>query len=84
MGYILKLPYRQAFKLINKARKEKNEKRLFRLYAALYPNFDQKTFMSFEEYLQKCRGTTVKIDNRSREDIMAEIMEIEKKFEASR
>ena len=77
------MPYPQAFKLINKAREQNNNDMLFKMYVTLYPNFDKKSYLTFEEYKNKCMGVSAEMDNRDKETIMAEIMEIEKKFGAS-
>jgi len=83
MDYILKMPYPQAFKLINKAREQNRHDMLFKMYITLYPNFNKKTYMTFEEYEDKCNGISAEMDNRTKEEIMNEIMEIENKFKAS-
>ena len=81
MNYILKMPFYKAIKLINKAREENQRDKLFLLYTAVYPNMDEKTYLSFEDYLEKLTGSNTSYDMRSKDEIMKEMNEIEQKFE---
>jgi len=80
MRYILKMPFQKSVKLIGKAREENRKDRLFSLYSNLYPNFSKDNFMSFEDFVEKSMPEKINYDGRSTAEIMAEISEVEKKF----
>jgi hypothetical protein len=81
MGYILKMSYKSAFKLIRKAQEENAKDGLFELYCTLYPNMDRNNFFTFDEYLEKSRVASVDVDSRDRDTILKEIEETKKQFE---
>jgi len=75
------MPYLKAAKLINTASREKEKDKLLVLYASAYPHMTKDTYMTFEEFVEKSMPTeTEKVyDMRSKDEIMKEIAEIEKK-----
>lgn len=52
----------------------------FRMYLAVLPNMDKKTFKTFNEFWDDSQPKQVTLDTRSEEEIMEEILEIEKLF----
>ena len=78
--YVLKLPLKRATKLIATAQKEETLEYHYRLWLARYPLYNEKTYESFEEFYDKVKPKKVVIDNRSEDEIMKEILEIEKSF----
>ena len=71
------LPLPRAFSLIELAQEEETKEAMFRLYLVDRPNMDKKTFMTFAEYYDKYHKPKAKLDNRTDEEIMAEILAIE-------
>lgn len=80
IDYILKLPLKRATKLIKKAQEEETREYAFRIYLAAYPNMDKKNFKSFDNFWEEIKPKRIKLDNRSEEEIMNEILDIEKSF----
>ncbi|MCK9191257.1 MAG: hypothetical protein M0P10_06915 [Sphaerochaetaceae bacterium] len=80
MGYILKMPFHRAIKLINKANIEREKDKLFALYTSAYPHMTKENYMSFDEFAEKAMPSEKHYDTRSKEEIMDEIEEIKKKF----
>lgn|GEM_PF-3023803 len=78
--YVLKLPLKRATKLIVKAQEEETKEYYYRWWLVRYPLYDKKTYESFEEFYDKVKPKKIKIDNRSEDEIMSEILEIEKYF----
>ena len=72
------LPLPRAFSLIELAQEEETKEVMFRLYLSDRPNMDKKTFMTFDEYYKKYRPKRIITDNRSKDDIMAELLPIKK------
>lgn len=88
IDYVLKLRFKDARKLIQKAKEESNKDKVFELFLvershllflSAYGHAKQKDFISFDEYYEKVSAPVVKKDNRSTDDIMKEILEL--KFE---
>ena len=73
---ILQMDIDTAIELIRMAFQKREEDRAFQLYAAIYPNFDKKTFKKFSEFYKVQTGP---ISTRPAEDIMAEAEEIMRK-----
>lgn len=74
MDYIFSMEIRDVSKLIKKAIEEKEKQNLYLMYLADRPYI--KNDKGFNEYMKKAFGSKreIKIDNRSKDDIMAEIM----------
>lgn len=53
----------------------------FRIYLASYPNMTKETFKTFNEFYEEIKPKKVELDTRSEDEIMQEILEIEKSFE---
>lgn len=78
--YVLKLPLKRATKLILKAQEEETKEYAFKIYLASYPNMDKKNFKSFNDFWEEIKPKKIEIDKRSEDEIMKEILEIEKSF----
>ena len=72
------LPLTRAFSLIELAQEEETKEAMFRLYLSDRPNMDKKTFMTFDEYYKKYKPKRIVSDNRSKDEIMAELLPIKK------
>lgn len=71
------LPLPRAFSLIELAQEEETKEAMFRLYLVDRPNMDKKTFMTFNEYYNTYHTPKVKLDTRSDDEIMAELLAIQ-------
>lgn len=78
--YVLKLPLKRAIKLIRKAEEEEKLEYYYRLWLVRYPSYNKSNYESFEEFYEKVRPKEIKIDNRTEDEIMQEILEIERSF----
>lgn len=81
IDYILKLSIKRAVKLIQKAAEEEQKETALRFYLAQLPNMDEKTFMPFDQYYKNTKIDYSAIDTRSKSEIMAELLNIQKQFE---
>lgn len=77
MDYILKMPYKSAFKLITKANEENSKENMFKLYAGLYPNMKKENFISFDEFLNKTKPKPIMVDTQSKDELIAKVISIE-------
>lgn len=73
MNYVLKLPIRQAVKLLEKGTEERDNERLFQMYILDRQRMDQKTYMSFTEYCERIKGVQQPINNRPKDELMEEL-----------
>ena len=74
-----KLSLKELSKLINKAKEEEVREEDYRLYLAVRPHMTKENYVSFDEF----RGRTVasvKYDTRPKDEIMEELLELEKQF----
>lgn len=62
--------------LINKARSEKDDDRLFSMWVSLYPNMDKKTFVSFQDFKKKSTEPATKKQVKTKEELLAEAEKI--------
>jgi hypothetical protein len=76
LEFTKKLSFKQLIKIINKAFEEENKEKLFRIYLSLLPHMKKQ--MSFDEFYKKHTTSNIpkKLDIRSEEDIMREILAI--------
>jgi hypothetical protein len=84
LDYFLKMPFRRCLKFIELAYEKKDEELLFEYYL-LERKFmitKQIQFMSWGDYKSKNKPNLYKgkVDNRSTEEIMKEILEVESKL----
>lgn len=78
MDYILKLNIHDAYKLFEKAIEEKEKENLYLMYLADRPYI--KDDKGFNSYLKEIKEITknrkpIKLDTRSKDDIMQELLE---------
>lgn len=78
IDYVLKLPYKKALSLIDKAQEEDTREYYFRWWLARYPLYTKDNYESFEEFYESTKPEPISIDTRSKDELMAEIQEIEK------
>lgn len=71
---------KQSMKLIGKAQEEETKEYAFRIYLASYPNMTKENFKSFNDFWEEIKPKKIEIDKRSEDEIMKEILEIEKSF----
>lgn len=70
--------WENAIKLINKAYEKDFENKAFSMWLTLYPNMDEKTFVSFGDYKNK-RITPTTSTLSSMDDILKDVSEIRQK-----
>lgn len=68
------LPLPRAFELIELAQEEETKEAMFRMY--LVDRHNMKKFMTFQEYYDTYHTPKVKLDQRSEEELMAELLAI--------
>lgn len=73
--YILSLPLNDAIKAVNFAIEQDKKEKLYSLWLVKYPWYDQNTFETFEQFCERSIPKKVTYDTRSKDDIMAEILE---------
>lgn len=69
------MPIKDAIGLIERAIDEEDRARLYQLWLVRYPSYDQNTFENFEQFCDRCKPKKITYDQRSKDDIMAEILE---------
>ena len=50
MDYVMDMDVLDGLRIIHKARQQKTEERMFKLYAGIFPKMEEKNYMSFEEF----------------------------------
>ena len=70
--------WENAIKLINKAYEKDFENKAFSMWLTLYPNMDEKTFVSFGDYKYKLITPTTSTLS-SMDDILKDVSEIRQK-----
>lgn len=78
IDYILKLPYKKALSLIDKALEEDTREYYFRWWLARYPLYTKDNYEPFEEFYDKVKPQQITIDTRSKDELMTEIQGIQK------
>jgi hypothetical protein len=76
----LRLPLKRALKLIAKAQEEDTREYAFKIYLAALPNMTEENKMTFNEFWEEIKPEKITYDTRSQEEIISDVMEIEKKF----
>ncbi len=66
-------------KLIQKALEDEEKELLFRMYLTDRPHIDKKGPKTFTEYYEKYRTPRYEVDTRSKDEIMEELIKIQKK-----
>jgi len=61
------------------AREQELREFMLRHYLVVYAGMDSKTYVSFDKWMEECTERQVKIDNRSTDEIMADILAIQEK-----
>lgn len=67
--------WERALEIINKAYEKSFEDKAFKMWLTLYPNMDEKNFMSFDDYKTKLM-TPVKTTLSSMHDVLKDVSEI--------
>ena len=73
------MPLKDAVEIINYAMEQEQKEYYYRFWLVRYPNYTKETFETFEEFYDKYRPQNIKIDNRSKDEIMKDIMKIDRK-----
>lgn len=71
---------KKATKLIAQAQTEETREYVLKFYLTDRPNMDKKNFKTFNQYCDEMIPKKVTLDNRSQDEIMQEILEIEESF----
>lgn len=69
-------------KLLLKAKGKENERDAWQLYVSIYPNFNEDTFVTFEEFMKPNKATQE--EEKSEEEILKEVKEIINTFNERR
>lgn len=69
------LSLKRAAKLIKKAKKEENREFYYRWWLVRVPLYTSETVESFEEFYEKMNPPAVVYDHRSKEAIMADLLD---------
>lgn len=77
MNYILSLSIRRASKLYNKAFEEDKRDEAYQWWLARVPLYTQENYETFEEFYKSLYPPRVEYDNRSKDEIMSELLEME-------
>ena len=80
LGYIMDMDYSDGWLLMLKAQERRNEDRMYALYAALYPNFTDKTFITFKEFYKQQRPKKAATQPKTREQIFDEVNAMRDKY----
>ena len=75
INYAMRLSLKRAAKLIKKAKKEENREFYYRLWLVRVPLYTSETVESFEEFYEKMNPPAVVYDYRSKEAIMADLLD---------
>ncbi len=70
------LSLRRAAKLITKATLEDQKETHYQWWLARYPLYTQDTYETFDEFLDKLNPKKVVYDLRSKDEIMAELLDL--------
>jgi len=73
MNYIKSLPLYRATRLINEAQEQLRVKSLYQYYLAIRPAMTEKTYVTFDKFLEQNTPVKVVIDTRSQDEILAEL-----------
>lgn len=80
IDYILNLQFEEGYELISKAYEKDAEEKLWQQWLVDYRLMDQETFISFEEYKSKSRGSSAntgeKLTKEQIEDKVKGIIEL--------
>ena len=81
LDFAKKVRFKTLIKIINKSFEEDNKEKLFRIYLSLLPHMKKQ--ISFDEFYKKHTASNIpkKLDTRSEEEIMRELLAIEKQFQ---
>ncbi len=77
LEFTKKLSFKELIKIINICFEEKEKEELYRMYLALLPNFDKKTFMTFDKFYRKYgsnRKDKKDLDQRTDEEVLDELI----------
>ena len=73
------MDYDDSWRMIEKAAKRRNDSRYWDQYIAIYPRFNQETFLTFEEFCNLGKKTDYTALPRS-EDVYAEVAKIREEY----
>lgn len=65
--------------ILNYAIEQEQKDYMHRLWLVRYPNYTEENFESFEHFYDKYKPKKVEYDARSKDDIMSDILNIERK-----
>ena len=74
MAYIQKLSVCHLYRLVLKAKEQTERDEIYKLYIAVYPMFDKKTFQSFNEFQEQFKPKVKYNETRSTDDLMNELL----------
>lgn len=67
---------KRSVKLINKAVEEEQREYFYKIWLVRYPEYNEDNYESFEEFYEKYKPGQIIEDNRTKDEIMEELLEI--------
>lgn len=77
IDYVMHMDFKDAVKLINEATEDERKEKYWQMYVSCYPHFRKENIISFEEFYENSKPK--KIDTRSKDEVMRDIMVAERK-----
>lgn len=65
--------------LLNHALEEEQKERFYQLWLVRYPNYTKDNFETFGDFYDKYKPQKVQFDTRSKDEIMNDILKIDRK-----
>lgn len=77
MSYIQSMSVAHLSKLVQKAQEKTEREDFFQLYTAIYPYFDDKTKISFNDFIEtfKPKNDSIYITEKTVDEIMDELLD---------
>jgi hypothetical protein len=70
-----------GLELYARARKERQEEKLYQAWVSLYPHFDKNTFISWEDYRDRHNSVQPPVVRKSAEELIAEAHDTRRQIE---
>lgn len=70
------MPLKQAIKLLEKASDEDKRENYYKLWLVRYTKYTASNYETFDEFYEKIFPPAIEYDERSKDDLMAEILGI--------
>jgi hypothetical protein len=81
IDFVMHLDLIDGLELYAKARKKRQEERLYQAWVSLYPHFDKDNFISWEDYRDRHNQMKLPVSRKSAEELIAEAADIKRQIE---